>query len=175
MRITLIRHTSVDVPKGTCYGWSDVPVRSTFAEEAAITKGNLSGNSFDVVYSSPLSRALLLAEYCGYAEPAIDDRLKEMNMGDWEMRRFDEIEDRNLQKWYDNYLTQPTTNGESFQQFYNRVVSFLEELRDKPYDNVAIFAHGGVLLCAGIYAGLFSMEDCFNHITPYGGIMNVEI
>ena len=26
MDVILIRHTSVNVPKGTCYGWSDVPV-----------------------------------------------------------------------------------------------------------------------------------------------------
>ena len=34
MDIVLIRHTSVGVPKGTCYGWSDVPVADTFETEA---------------------------------------------------------------------------------------------------------------------------------------------
>ena len=37
----MIRHTSVGVPKGTCYGWSDVPVADTFEAEAAETKRNL--------------------------------------------------------------------------------------------------------------------------------------
>ena len=32
MKVTLIRHTKVDVPKGTCYGWSDVPVANSFEE-----------------------------------------------------------------------------------------------------------------------------------------------
>lgn len=39
MNIYLIRHTSVDVPKGLCYGQSDdVPLRPTFEIEAAVTK-----------------------------------------------------------------------------------------------------------------------------------------
>ena len=41
MKVTLIRHTKVEVPKGTCYGWSDIPVADTFMEEAAITKEKL--------------------------------------------------------------------------------------------------------------------------------------
>ena len=35
MNIYLIRHTSVDVPKGLCYGQSDVPLRPTFEAEVA--------------------------------------------------------------------------------------------------------------------------------------------
>ena len=38
MEVILVRHTSVDVPKGTCYGWTDVPVRDTFEQEAQATK-----------------------------------------------------------------------------------------------------------------------------------------
>ena len=41
MKVTLIRHTRVGVPKGTCYGWSDVPLAETFEEEAATTRKNL--------------------------------------------------------------------------------------------------------------------------------------
>lgn len=94
MDVILIRHTSVNVPKGTCYGWSDVPVADTFEQEAAITKKNIEHLEFDMVFSSPLTRARKLAEYCGWANPVVDDRLKEMNMGSWEMKLFDEIKMR---------------------------------------------------------------------------------
>ena len=99
MEVVLVRHTSVAVPKGTCYGWTDVPLADTFEQEAAVTKYNLKGEVFDHVYSSPLTRARRLAKYCGFPSPTLDDRLKEMNMGDWEMQKFDEIEDTNLQQW----------------------------------------------------------------------------
>ena len=91
MEVVLIRHTSVDVPKGTCYGWSDVPVAETFEHEAAETKAQLAAYTpFEAVFSSPLTRARKLATFCGYAHPEVDDRLKEMYMGDWEMQRYDE-------------------------------------------------------------------------------------
>ena len=28
MQVTLVRHTRVDVPRGVCYGWSDVQIDS---------------------------------------------------------------------------------------------------------------------------------------------------
>ena len=160
MRVTMIRHTSVAVPKGTCYGWSDVPVADTFEQEAAVTRAKLEGMVFDQVYSSPLTRATKLAAYCGFPSPVLDDRLKEMNMGDWEMLRYDEIRDEALQRWYDDYMHLP---------------AFLDELRAKPFRRVAIFAHGGVLVSAGIYAGLFGEENAFSHSVPYGGIQEIRL
>ena len=35
MEVILIRHTSVDVPPGVCYGQTDVPLKPTFEQEAA--------------------------------------------------------------------------------------------------------------------------------------------
>ena len=163
------------MPKGTCYGWSDVPVAETFETEAAETKKKLGNEPFDIVYSSPLTRAKNLAPYCGWPNPIVDERLKEMNMGDWEMKLFDEIDDENLQKWYDDYMHLAATGGESFPELYNRVASFLDELKNKPFRRIAIFAHGGVLICAGIYGGLFPKEGCFKHLVPYGGIEQITI
>lgn len=169
MEIVLTRHTSVDVPPVTCYGWSDVNVRDTFEQEAAVTKARLDQyDGFDIVYSSPLTRARKLATYCGFPDHVTDDRLKEMYMGEWELREYDEIDDPNLQRWYEDYLHIAPTGGESFPRFYERVASFFDELRQKPYRRVAIFAHDGVLICAGIYAGLFKPEDCYAHHTGYG-------
>ena len=97
MEVVLIRHTRVNVPKGMCYGQTDVAVADTFEQEAAITKLNLSQHlPFDQVFSSPLTRARQLAVYCGYMKPVLDDRIMEMSMGVWEMQMFDEIKDPRL-------------------------------------------------------------------------------
>lgn len=197
MHIVMIRHTLVGVPKGTCYGWTDVPVADTFEEEAAETKRNLEGTlssmtshghtiGFDAVFSSPLTRARKLAAYCGYANPILDERLKEMNMGDWEMQRYDDINDDALQMWYEDYMHLRATNGEGFPDLYARVSSFFDDLLSHPekitrnvatperLDKVAIFAHGGVLIAAGIYFGLFPSEDCFSHLVPCGGLQVIN-
>ena len=177
MEVVLIRHTSVAVPKGTCYGQTDVPVADTFEQEAAATRAALGRyGQFDAVFSSPLTRARLLAAACGYEQPVIDDRLKEMSMGDWEMKQFDLIDDPHLKEWYDNYIEERTSGGESFQDVYRRVAAFLEEVRQRPdYTRVAVFAHGGVLMCAGLYAGLYTADDMFYHLVPYGGILEIKI
>ena len=175
MKVFLIRHTSVGVPKGTCYGQADVPVADTFEQEASATKSRLSGMTFDHVYTSPLSRAALLADFCGFPDAERDSRLKEMNMGKWEMQLWEDISDPHLQAWYADYLHLPTTGGESFQQLRQRVFSFLDELKQKPYKRVAVFAHGGVLVCAGLYGRLFEEENCFSHQVEYGGVEEIEI
>jgi len=101
--------------------------------------------------------------------------LKELNFGDWEMHRFNEIADANLERWYADYLHVKATNGESFEDQYRRVAGFLDELRQKPYEQVAIFAHGGILLNAQIYAGIIKPEEAFSALTPYGGIVKIKL
>ena len=83
MIVYLIRHTSVAVPKGSAYGFTDVPLNPTFETEAAVTLNQLSGLHFDEVFCSPLTRCVKLASFCGYPQAIRDERLKELNFGDW--------------------------------------------------------------------------------------------
>ena len=175
MKVYLIRHTSPDVPKGTCYGQTDVPVASSFREEAAATLAAIPDVKFDKVYSSPLTRARLLADYCGYPAPRLDNRLKELNFGRWEMQKYDEIDDPYIQEWYDNFVDAPIPGGESFREMYDRIADFLDELKTKEYQNVLIFAHGGVLACARVYAGLCDLRHAFEDLIPFGGMLCIEI
>lgn len=176
MEIILIRHTSVDVPPGICYGQTDVPLKPTFEQEAAVTAENLKVyRPFDHVYTSPLSRCVRLATYCGFPDAEQDKRIMEINFGSWEMKSFENNDDPHLQEWYADYLNVAATGGESFAMQYHRVSQFLDELKTKPYNKVAIFAHGGVLICAQIYAGLIKPVEAFSALTPYGGIIRIQL
>ncbi|MBQ7554134.1 MAG: alpha-ribazole phosphatase [Bacteroidaceae bacterium] len=176
MKITLIRHTSVNVPPGICYGQTDVAVKASFPQEATQVNENLEAHRpFDKVYCSPLTRAVKLATFCGYPDAEPDKRLLEMNMGDWEMQLYDEIKDPVIDEWYKDYIHTPTPHGESFVMQYQRVSQFLDELRQQPYQRVAIFAHGGVLACAQVYAGQATFATAFTTLVPYGGIIEIEI
>ena len=98
MEVILIRHTSVDVPPGVCYGQTDVPLKSTFEQEAAVTQENLKAFlPFDHVYTSPLTRCVRLATYCGYPDAERDKRIMEINFGSWEMKPFARTDDPRLQ------------------------------------------------------------------------------
>jgi alpha-ribazole phosphatase len=176
MEVILIRHTAVDVPTGTCYGQTDVPLKSTFEEEAAVTKAALENcGPIDYAYTSPLSRCTRLAAYCGYADAERDPRILELNFGEWEMMLFDDISDPHLQEWYADHINTPVSGGESFMMQYLRVSNFLDELRTKPWQRVAVFAHGGVLVSAQVYAGLVTPEAAFAALPPFGGLVRITL
>ncbi len=175
MEIYLVRHTSVNVAPGTCYGWSDVDVRSSFAEEASLTKLQLEGLTFDKVFTSPLSRAQKLASYCGYPDAEVDSRLIEYNFGDWELKSYDYLykEDPFFREWCDDYIHQRSPNGESLLDQSSRVADFFAMLKEKRYHKVCAFCHGGVLaigrsICQGI-----SLSDSFSDIPPYGSVLHL--
>jgi len=171
MKIYIVRHTSVDV-EGLCYGQTDVPLKATFKEEAEAVKQKLQNIPHDAILSSPLSRCKKLAEYCGYTDIVLYDRLKEMFMGDWEMKPWETID---LAEWEKDWLNTPTPNGESFRQVYDRVVSFIEELREKDYSSVIIFAHGGVINCFRIFFGAADMKGAFENMPQFGEVLEFEM
>ena len=48
-------------------------------------------------------------------------------------------------------------------------------IKEEAYTRVAIFAHGGVLICAQLYAGILKAEEAFDALTPYGGIVRINL
>lgn len=175
MKITLVRHTSVDVPKGVCYGQSDVPLRATFEVEAEAVRQQIEGQEFDAVYTSPLSRCVKLATYCGYGNAVRDDRLMEMNFGEWEMRRWDEIGDPRLNEWFDDWFHVKSTGGESSEEQQQRLQQFMDELKASGKENVLIFTHGGIMIHSLLLCGVATLENVFSQQPGYGGVMELEI
>ena len=166
MKITLIRHTRVAVETGICYGWSDVGVAPSF--ETSRVKENISNEQFDIVYSSPLSRCRKLAAFCGFHEPILDDRLKELNFGEWEMKKWDDLTDPRLELWYKDWIHLPAGGGESYENQCRRVAQFLDELRHSGHTDACIFTHRGVIACAMVYAGICPIEESFSIEVDYG-------
>lgn len=174
MKIYFIRHTSVAVPEGTCYGQSDVELKNTFSDEAALVLAQLKFIHFDRVYSSPLSRCIKLADFCGYSHAVIvDDRLMELNFGTWELQKWDEISDPHLQMWYKDWINTTVTGGESFQNLYQRFTDFIKQL--PKVNTIAVFTHGGIINCARIYAGLTTQQKMFVKTPSYGSITLIEM
>lgn len=174
MKLLFIRHTSVAVPKGMCYGQTDVKLSDTFPEEAAAVNHSLSKYNIDAAYTSPLSRCVKLAAACGFPDAIKDTRLMEMNFGDWEMQRYDEISDPRLQTWFDDYINVKATAGESFMDQRHRFQSFISSL---PHYNatVVVFTHAGILIQAMTTILGHSIDEAFAAQPPYGSIIEVEI
>lgn len=175
MELIMIRHTSVDVPKGTCYGQTDVALAQTFEEEAAKVKTLLLPHHFDAVYCSPLSRCRHLAEYCGYKDAILDPRLMEMNFGEWEMRRFEDIIDPTLQRWYADFINTRVPGGESFLDQQARLRSFIDEIALSGHQHVAVFTHGGIIMQTMLLTGMHTIDTIFSNQPSYGAMIRFDI
>lgn len=178
MEIYLIRHTSVDVPKGFCYGATDVALSDSFAIEAEVVRERLQGVTFDAVFTSPLSRAVRLAACCGYGDPQVDDRVKELDFGEWEMKNFDELykDDVRFRLWCDgDYVNTPSPGGESFAGQIKRFKSFIDEKKNQGFKRIAVFTHGGILACGLIMTGQAEAKNALSVVPPYGSVVCLTV
>lgn len=173
MKLYLVRHTAVDVPKGVCYGQTDVPLdASVFVSQAENVRLQLAQIKADTIFCSPLSRCLNLADYLNLTNIEIDHRLMELNFGEWEMQAWNDID---MSPWQTDWHRTPAPGGESFVQMYRRVASFLDEISTRNIRTAIVFTHGGVINCAKIYCGQADWHSAFNTSTPYGSTEIFEI
>ncbi len=157
MKLTLIRHTSLQIEPGICYGQSDIDVAVSFAAELARTQAKLAEMTFDTIYTSPLQRCVKLAEALNLGEPIFDHRLLELNFGDWEMQAWDDIPRDSFDSWAHDYANQAPPNGETFSQLQQRGLAFLDEILSKhPQENIAVITHGGMI--RALLAHVLNME-----------------
>lgn len=162
------------VEKGICYGQTDVPLADSFPEEAEEVKKKLSNYKIDASYTSPLTRCRRLADFCGFPNAIPDARLMEMNFGEWEMKRYDEISDPRLQLWYDDYLNTPATGGESAMMQRDRFKDFLDSLDFSEEKTIAIFTHGGILIHALVMLKGLSYSEAFSRNPTYGTVLEFQ-
>ena len=145
MDIYLIRHTRTATAAGLCYGQSDVALASSFSEDLSALQQKLPELTAGcVVFSSPLARCTQLAATLS-ATMATDDRLLELNFGQWEGRRFDEIEADRLRQWTDHFVESGPPDGESFTDLYQRIGEFWHDLLQGHHEQVLIVTHAGAI------------------------------
>lgn len=154
MKLTLVRHSTLDIAPQLCYGQSDVDVSAQFEQERQALQNKLADYNFDAVYSSPLqrchklARALCADNSLGLAVEAIqlDPRLQELNFGDWELSPWDAIPRDVFDLWAHDYANLAPPNGETFTELHTRTQSFVNELNSHSQGkNILVVTHGGVI------------------------------
>lgn len=174
MKLTLIRHTSVDVPNGLIYGQTDVKLNDSFQEELQVIKTKIP-NNFDIVFSSPLTRCTTLA--CGLTNKfKADQRLMELNFGAWEGNFWNNIDKTpEAQTWFNDYINIACPEGESYQDMFARVKSFYNELIEFNAENICVITHGGPIRAfIAIIEGVPAVET-FNRTINYGEVIQYKI
>ena len=148
MNIYLIRHSKPDVPDGTCYGQSDVGITGAeFTQTVNRIENSIDLTEIETIYTSPLTRCSRLANTLKSNQSKIytDNRIMELDFGEWELQKWDEIEPKELKKWTDDFVYTPTPGGESYIDLYNRVSDFWDATIPKSDSSLAIVTHGGVI------------------------------
>jgi alpha-ribazole phosphatase len=192
LEVYLIRHTSVGVSKAVCYGKSDVELSENFLYEKTdvyeklYKAGAFSHNAPILLYSSPLKRCALLAEYIqsqGKIKTTItlDKRVQEMDFGDWEMQKWDVLPIDSFQSWMTAFTSTTVPNGEKFMDMYDRTTDFMKELVLK-HENpdtlqpqvIFIFAHAGSIRTIISHCLGMPPENTFRFGMEYGAVSRLR-
>lgn len=174
MEVFAVRHTKVHVEDNICYGQKEIPLAESFNAELELLRRHLPDH-FDVVYSSPSMRCMMLAKSLKNGKVVEDSRLLEMNFGLWEGKRWEEIPPNELNDWMNNFTEARPPLGENLLELYQRVKSFLDELRKQSYKKVLIITHAGVIRCLWSAILEIPLKNIFKISVGYGEIFSFTI
>jgi len=175
VRIYLIRHTTPDIDEGLCYGQTDVGLARSFAQEKdGILAKMHDAPDLERVYTSPLHRCVHLAGVLNGLQVIVDERLLEINFGEWELKHWDGIDRRELDVWMADIVDQKPPGGESLRMLYQRVGEHIEQLRHEPFETVAVVTHAGVIRCFWAHVAGTPLKDLFSIEVGYGDVFLVQ-
>ena len=145
MKLFFLRHTTLNVDIDVFYGQTDLDVSDRFEEEVKLIQKKIKNFNIDMnsikVYSSPLKRCIKLTNKLT-ENYIVDERIKEMNLGDWEMKKMSSISKKEKLDWENNLLSFKIPNGESNNEFLKRLKSFLDDIF-KFNEDALIVCHAG--------------------------------
>jgi len=148
--IYLVRHGETDWnSQGMIQGIVDIPLNEKGRKQASIIAEELVNVEFDVVFSSPLSRARETCEIIHKGDIILDNRIAEKGHGDFEGLTRDAF------PFYDLWCTNKNLtlgNVEPMIDFEKRIFDFFDEIVEKyPNKNILVVCHGGVIRAAKGY------------------------
>jgi broad specificity phosphatase PhoE len=153
--ILLARHGETAENKDRRFqGQKDVPLNDTGRAQARALAEQVAGEPLAALYTSPLVRARETAEIVGARiglEPRPDDRLKEVDVGDWQDRLKDDVEREDPEGWAAFRRAGEDfrfPGGESLREQQERVIAALVDVTQRGELPALLVCHRGVIRCA---------------------------
>ncbi len=174
MNIYFIRHSAVYNPNKLCYGQSEIPLEENFTVDFDWIKDHLNLNEEVTFYSSPFRRCTKLANYLSNEQFKVDNRISELNFGNWEMKAWNEIPEKELNPWMEDFVNYRIKNGENFNDLHERVVQFYEEIIASKAQDIVLLTHAGVIRSIASYVLNFPLENAFNLQIDYSSITKLS-
>lgn len=172
MEIHLIRHTAVENPENLCYGFAEMPLRKDYLEDFKTLETD---DDYDIIISSPSERCYLLADFFKF-DYQTDERLREMNFGSWELKKWTDIPEQEINPWYKDFIHTNTSGGENLLEMQTRVLGFWNELiQKKDINKVLITTHAGVIRLILQTVLQFPLENMFSIQIDYGRKVIIDV
>jgi alpha-ribazole phosphatase len=177
--VLLIRHGATDLA-GTFCGHSDPPLNERGREQVAALIEELVDQRIDAVYSSDLSRAHETATVLATAKAVSLSSLsglREINFGDWEGLRWNEVEASDKQfaeRWLAKYPGLAAPNGEAVHAFEARVMATFETLLQNDGRPIAVVSHAGVMRVIMRRLGGFTEDQSFAYTKEYCSVVRLS-
>ena len=152
-RLFLVRHGETEwAASGRHTGWTDIPLNERGRRQAKQLKERLDEETFALILSSPLSRALETCRLVGLGDGVvIDPDLREWDYGAYEGLTTDQIREE-VSGW--TIWSDRVRDGEAIATVAARLDRVIERALEADGD-VALFAHGHALrILAARWLGL---------------------
>ena len=187
MLIYVVRHgeTRSNV-EGFLQGQTNDPINENGKALAVVTGQGMKGIRFDACISSPLVRAretadIILRESGNEDVPVeIDNRILEINMGDWERLKFrpgerdPRIDEHELKLFFtDPFNFSGCPGGETIQQVCDRTQEFLKELIARDDDKTYLVTTHGFALRGMLNFLYDDPSDYWHGHVPYNCAVNI--
>jgi broad specificity phosphatase PhoE len=140
VHIWLIRHGETEWSKsGQHTGSTDIALTDAGREQARALAPVLASQSFDLVLTSPMGRAIETCRLAGLGDRAqVEPALHEWNYGIYEGRTTPEIREE-VPDW--SVWTSPIPDGESLADIGARAQALIDKLIATGAANIALFSH----------------------------------
>jgi alpha-ribazole phosphatase len=191
-RLFLVRHGEVvSHGQGKFLGFTDLGLSNRGKRQVQALAEHLKGFSLDQAYASDLKRAIDSAKSICRGrsiKPVIRPAFREMNMGDWDGKSWEEVKKTNPKIgalfFYDlkNFYF---PGGENWNEFRNRILKGLKILlRENQGKDILLAAHAGVnriILARALglrFKNMFFMDQgyaCLNIIECYDKTFKVTL
>lgn len=174
MDLYLVRHTTPDIAKGICYGQSDIGVAANFNEESDTILRKIPNATLCNVYTSPLKRCTQLAKKISHTIME-DPRLMELYFGDWELKAWNDIPEKDIRPWMTDFVNVATPNGESYVALHHRVwacVSYITALTTT--HPIVIVCHAGPIRAILSKILNIGLKDSFKIPVNYGDVFQLK-
>lgn len=184
MLIYIVRHGETNAnDKGYLQGWSNDHLNENGRALAHITGKALRGIAFDECFSSTLDRAketaeIILEESGNDIPIRFDDRIKEVNMGEWERLKYRpgerEVDAEAIRLFFGEPGSFPGfPGGETLGQLCERTQDFLKELIARNDDKTYLISTHGVALRAMLNMLYEDPDDFWHGHVPYNCAVNI--